>query len=421
MMRLTSFLLCLLITFLLKSNSISGANFSPEDPDDVTKFKTLLKSLSDNAGNDLFALHYQSIIDVIEAKSELSFRDSILISETIPVFSDKTSDGFAGDSIAYFERMRSLTIAWASPTDGAVSFFRLKLPKDWEPGKTYPLYVDLHGLTSIADNPIEYMTNYYRVTPSTSFAFEDGYQLSPWARGNFWYQGISEIDVWEAVDVIENLVNIDQTRKYLMGHSMGGYGAWAIASNSADFWAAIGIHAGALWYGNTNLLQDNVVQKLVDLPTYIVCGTRDGLYNINKQAYQLLQGAGNQNTVFVSFEGGHEKLPVNVENMYVWLKEFVNTNVSIRDLQENQMGNQIQFYPNPIDSKTSISLNIVNPGAVKLYLSDIKGRRIATILDEIKQRGEYSIKWNTAGISSGIYIYTAEFENVRLKGKLVVK
>jgi len=139
MMRLTSFLLCLLITFLLKSNSISGANFSPEDPDDVTKFKTLLKTLSDNAGNDLFAIHYQSIIDVIEAKSELSFRDSILISETIPVFSDKTSDGFAGDSIAYFERMRSLTIAWASPTDGAVSFFRLKLPKDWEPGKNSTL------------------------------------------------------------------------------------------------------------------------------------------------------------------------------------------------------------------------------------------------------------------------------------------
>lgn len=391
------------------------------NPDDVSTFKILLKSLSNAADDDLFARHYQSMIDVIEAKSSLTSADSAFISQTFPVFSDEVMDGFAGDENSYLERIRPLTIAWESPTDGAVSFFRLKLPKEWDPAKTYPLYVDLHGLTSIANNPIEYMTNYYRVAPSLSFAFEDGYQLSPWARGNFWYQGISETDVWEAIDVIESLVKIDPARKYLLGHSMGGYGAWAIASNSAKVWAAIGIHAGALWYGNNELLQEDVVANLANVPTYFVVGTNDGLYGVDWQAYNLLKQAGNQNIEFVTFDGGHEKLPVNVENMYLWLKEFVNLNVTESKNQMIPVIAQIRFCPNPILSETTILLNLGNSGAVKLELFDMEGRKITTILNEIRLTGESDIKWNTGNLHPGIYIYSAEIGNETLKGKLIIK
>jgi predicted peptidase len=420
-MRMISIFRNLLIVVLIYSNTTSAKNTRLTNSDDVSKFKTLLKSFSNEAQDDLFALHYQSIIDIIESKSKLSSIDSSFISQTLPVFSDETVAGFAGNSIAYLERIRPLTIAWESPTDGVISFFRLKLPKDWDPKKTYPLYVDLHGLTSIANNPIEYMTNYYRVAPTSSFAFEDGYHLSPWARGNFWYQGISETDVWEAIDVIEKLVKIDPARKYLMGHSMGGYGAWLIASNSAKVWAAIGIHAGALWYGNNELLQENVVQKLAKVPTYIVVGTQDGLYTVDQQAYHLLQQAGNQNIEFVSFEGGHEKLPVNVENMYLWLKEFVNTNVTKSKIRKNILKNQIQFCPNPILTETTIFLNIENSGSVKLNLIDIDGQHITTILDEIKLKGKYYIKWNAGEVNPGVYVYTAQIGNEILKGKLVIK
>jgi hypothetical protein len=416
-MRLPSLFLCMFLSILLNSYSVSGKIKS----DDVESFIILLKSLSNRAGNELFALHYLSIIDVIEAKSQLTSADSAFISQTLPVFSDETHDGFAGNANAYLERIRPLTIAWESPTDGAVSFFRLKLPRDWDQTKTYPLYVDLHGLTSIANNPIEYLTNYYRVAPSSSFAFEDGYQLSPYARGNFWYQGTSETDVWEAIDVIESLVKIDPARKYLLGHSMGGYGAWAIASNSAKVWAAIGIHAGALWYGNNELLQENVVANLSNVPTYFVVGTNDGLYGVDWQAYNLLKQAGNQNIEFVTFEGGHEKLPVNVENMYLWLKEFVNSNVTESKNRIIPIKTQIRFCPNPILSETTIILDLENSGAVKLNLFDIEGRYITTILDGTKLKGENYIKWNAGEINPGIYVYSALIGNKILKGKLVVK
>jgi hypothetical protein len=202
---------------------------------------------------------------------------------------------------------------------------------------------------------------------------------------------------------------------------MGGYGAWAIASNSARVWAAIGIHAGALWYVNYEMLREDVITKLANVPTYFVVGTNDGLYRVNQDAYNALREAGNQNLEFVTFEGGHEKLPVNVENMYLWLKEFVNTNVTESINQIKTGKNQVLFYPNPVRSTASILLNLEKSCPVKLELFDIQGRKIATILDEIRLNGESAIQWETGKINPGIYLYTALVGNEVLKGKLVIK
>jgi hypothetical protein len=388
--------------------------------DDVQTFKSLMKSLGKAADNELFALHFQSMIDVIEAQDILTSADSAFIKSTLPVFSDPTVAGYAADINSYLERIRPLTIAWVSPTDGAVSFFRLKLPKDWDQEQTYPLYVDLHGLSSIANNPIEYMTNYYRIAPSETFAFEDGYQLSPWGRGNLWYQGISETDIWEGIDVIENLVKIDPSRKYLDGHSMGGYGAWSIASKSADVWAALGIQAGALWYGTDDMFSSNKIENLSELPTYIVVGTNDGLYNDNLRAYNLLVAAGNPNVEFVTFNGGHEKLSVNVENMYLWLKEFVNEDyTSVRNLK-NIGKNSFRIYPDPVQTETSIYFKLEKPDFVKMVLFDLSGRNTATIINKNLEAGETKIEWRRRELQSGIYMYSLEIGKCKTNGKLVL-
>ena len=136
-------------------------------------------------------------------------------------------------------------------------------------------------------------------------AFEDGYLISPWGRGNLWYRGIAETDIWEGMATVKALVRVDESRQYLCGHSMGGYGAWHIAHRSADVWAALGVHAGALRY-DVGELDASVAAALRDLPTYFVVGTSDGLLNVNQIAYVLLQNAGNLNLAFVTFPGGHD-------------------------------------------------------------------------------------------------------------------
>jgi S-formylglutathione hydrolase FrmB len=102
---------------------------------------------------------------------------------------------------------------------------------------------------------------------------------------------------------------------------MGGYGAWHIAHRSADRWAALGVHAGALQY-DASEVTPTVAAELRDLPTYFVVGTGDGLIGVNRTAYTLLQSAGNPNLAFVTFPGGHDYRQADVEAMYEWLRRF---------------------------------------------------------------------------------------------------
>lgn len=56
---------------------------------------------------------------------------------------------------------------------------------------------------------------------------------------------LSEKDVMNVLDIIRKEFNIDNSRTYLMGHSMGGAGTLYLAAKYASNWAAIGAIAPA--------------------------------------------------------------------------------------------------------------------------------------------------------------------------------
>lgn len=316
-----TFIVPILIFSLLIT--IQGCEEKAETLEKVIQFDQRLSELASESDNELFSTHFRSIQQVINGEKVISPDEAELI--------ERMYDAFLNDSLAnpsniqsYLNRERTLIIAWTSPTDGKVSFAWLRLPKDWDSEKEYPLYVHLHGYWDVAAEPISYMSYTFVESPSTTYAYEDGYWLSPWARGNEWYQGISETDVWEAIEETERLTNIDLTRKYISGHSMGGFGTWQIAQKSNDIWAAIGIHSGALWYNRSNRLNDEYATKLKDIPTYFVWGDKEetGLIESNEKAIMLLEKAGNQNLIFTTFNGGHDYNEKDVENMYEWMRTF---------------------------------------------------------------------------------------------------
>ena len=64
-----------------------------------------------------------------------------------------------------------------------------------------------------------------------------------------------------------------------------------------------------------------------------------------------------------------------------------------------------QNCPNPFSSLTNISYQIPNSSHVSLKVYDIAGREVATLIDGFKRQGEYSVKWDAAENSLGIYLY----------------
>ena len=64
-----------------------------------------------------------------------------------------------------------------------------------------------------------------------------------------------------------------------------------------------------------------------------------------------------------------------------------------------------QNYPNPFNSSTIIEFQIPSQTYVQLKVYNVLGSEVATIVDEVKNAGFYSINFNSDALSSGIYFY----------------
>ncbi len=64
-----------------------------------------------------------------------------------------------------------------------------------------------------------------------------------------------------------------------------------------------------------------------------------------------------------------------------------------------------QNYPNPFNPTTVISYQLPVVSNVKLTIYDILGRKVATLVDEVKPAGLYSVQWNAQDMPSGVYFY----------------
>src|SRR5881394_3675281 len=71
---------------------------------------------------------------------------------------------------------------------------------------------------------------------------------------------------------VRQLYRVDDSRIYLMGHSMGAIGTWKIAPKYPDIWAAIAPFSGS---GAADTLQ-----KIRSIPEIIVHGDADPTVNV---------------------------------------------------------------------------------------------------------------------------------------------
>jgi photosystem II stability/assembly factor-like uncharacterized protein len=64
-----------------------------------------------------------------------------------------------------------------------------------------------------------------------------------------------------------------------------------------------------------------------------------------------------------------------------------------------------QNYPNPFNPTTNIGFQIAEFRFVSLKVYDMLGREVATLINEEKPAGNYEVKFDGSGLSSGIYFY----------------
>jgi hypothetical protein len=64
-----------------------------------------------------------------------------------------------------------------------------------------------------------------------------------------------------------------------------------------------------------------------------------------------------------------------------------------------------QNYPNPFNPTTTIRFVVGMYGHTSLRVYDVLGHEVATLVNEEKPAGSYSVSWNATGMASGVYFY----------------
>jgi hypothetical protein len=99
-----------------------------------------------------------------------------------------------------------------------------------------------------------------------------------------------------------------------------------------------------------------------------------------------------------------------VTNSAIDRLSIITYGARLTDIQasDNLLPKVTQLYqnsPNPFNPATTIQFDVPSTGLVSLKIFDVLGREIATLVNEMRPPGSYSVTWNPGNLPSGVYFY----------------
>lgn len=79
-----------------------------------------------------------------------------------------------------------------------------------------------------------------------------------------------------------------------------------------------------------------------------------------------------------------------------------------------------QNFPNPFNPTTSIKYSVGERSNVSLKVFDMLGREVASLVNEVKEQGSYSVNFDAAKLASGTYVYKLTAGNFVETKKMVL-
>jgi predicted esterase len=187
--------------------------------------------------------------------------------------------------------------------------YRVYVPKGYNASKATPLVIALHGLGGNEDG---FFDNYSQLPPQ--LAEKHGFLLTAplgFRRDGFYGSNVmsaadaasrrrgeySEKDVLEVLRLMKAAYNVDESRIYLIGHSMGAIGTWALGAKYPQTWAALVAFSGT----GAPALADGMKA----IPQFVVHGDADNTVNVSgsRNMVAALKKL-NANVTYIEVPGG---------------------------------------------------------------------------------------------------------------------
>jgi len=176
--------------------------------------------------------------------------------------------------------------------------YGLYKPVTYDPKKRYPLVVYLHGSRdTVSRDMLWYRHDIQRENPA--FVLTPKCENPDQGWGNTWHKGYTPATA-QTLDLVDSLMtcyNIDPTRLYLYGISMGGFGTFSIvAKTNGKFAAAFAISGGS---------DPKAAQYLLDTPLWIFHGEADDVVpvSLSRDVYREIIRLGGKHARYTEYPG----------------------------------------------------------------------------------------------------------------------
>jgi hypothetical protein len=99
-------------------------------------------------------------------------------------------------------------------------------------------------------------------------------------------------------------------------------------------------------------------------------------------------------------------LPLDTNPAEIFVAAYLFGPTAIGDVQNVPNSFSLeQNYPNPFNPSTRISYTIAQSGPVALKVYDVLGKEVASLVNEVKDAGTYTVDFNASNLANGAYFY----------------
>jgi predicted peptidase len=194
--------------------------------------------------------------------------------------------------------------------------YLLHIPENYDkdPAKKWPVLFYLHGRHASGKN-LQSLKRYglpYYISKGKKMDFIVVSPQCPWGKNwasDDWFNPV--------YDEVAGKLRVDESRIYLIGMSMGGFGTWELANRMPDRFAAIAPMCGGA--------KTEWADQLSKIPTWVFHGTADRQIPIGRS--EVMVKALEKRNATVRFtrlvNQGHDiSKQFDNDELYAWLKQF---------------------------------------------------------------------------------------------------
>ncbi len=231
--------------------------------------------------------------------------------------------------------------------------------------------------------------------------------------------------VEELVPFIDSVYStkVDPKQRLVMGPSYGGNISALISYNHPDVFGLCGVHSGAFQPNNYEAFTLITTGAFEDIKWSSIWGSYESLSQNMQDFRDSLISKGYELDWFELPEGHSWGLwRATIDNMLKYFFPSSAAGNEINKLNVPEGFELYQNYPNPFNPSTTMSFTISDTQFTNLIIYDILGNKIATLVDEEKTAGNYSVVFVAEQLSAGVYFYELQSgDYVQTKKMLLLK